>query len=503
MVRRVASAILSGLTLSFIPGCATDADRYDRSYISPQIEERTGFALGPETEPGATALPPGVTLEDGVSEDEAVAIALWNNAAFQEALSALGIHRADLVQAGLLPNPVFTVLLPLGPKQLEFTARLPLEWLWLRPRRVALAELECERAAALLVRGGLDLVRDVRVAFADLALARRQALLGEEAAALRKRIADVFQARLRAGDVSELEASQARIEALQAARQAAHLGHEVARVEERLRALLGLGAEPGTPEFTPDFSFDLSPASSAETSSARAASAGAASALRLAASEKALFEEAMAGRPDLRAAELAVEAASKRAGLARWDFIALSGLVDANEKGEDGFEMGPGLDIEIPLFDRNQGAAARTDAELERALRGYVTVRHAIAREVSDARTRILQAAEDVETWRSEILPALQAARGQARKAYEKGQTSMLPVLETERRLLDARAGEAEAAAGLRRARAELERSIGRRLREEEGKPPGAPLLQKSSESRGQSSEESQNSKNDKNQPSP
>lgn len=53
----------------------------------------------------AITLPPGASLDDGLTEDEAVSIALWNNAAFQELLVDLGLVRGDLIQAGLLPNP--------------------------------------------------------------------------------------------------------------------------------------------------------------------------------------------------------------------------------------------------------------------------------------------------------------------------------------------------------------------------------------------------------------
>jgi hypothetical protein len=60
-----------------------------------------------------------------VTADEAVAVALWNNAAFQASLNDLGFARADLAEAGLLANPVLSLLLPVGPKQLEATLRWP------------------------------------------------------------------------------------------------------------------------------------------------------------------------------------------------------------------------------------------------------------------------------------------------------------------------------------------------------------------------------------------
>jgi len=430
---------LAVVLLGALAGCSTGADRYDRSHISPGIEERTGHGLGPGAEPGKTAIPDGVTLEDGVTEDEAVAIALWNNAAFQEALAELGFTRADLIQAGLLRNPIFSILFPWGPKQLEFTVLFPLESLWLRPKRVDVARLECERVSALLVQGGLDLVRDVRAACADLVLARERAVLAGEEVVIRKRIAEFFEACLRAGAVSELEASTARIEALRAEGESARMHHEVLIAEKRLRALLGLGEEKRALEL-----LDEAPGF-----------------LELQKSEEELLKEAFASRPDLRAAELAMEAAAGRAGLARLEFIRLSAAIDANEKGSEGFELGPGLGGEIPIFDWNQGGRARASAGVEHAARRYVTLRHGIAREVAEARERFLQQSGELESWRSRILPSLEAARGQAERAQEKGQTSILPVLRIAEKQVEARLREAEAAAHLRRARAELERSVG------------------------------------------
>lgn len=70
------------------------------------VKERSGYTVPDKTPIGKITLPPGASLDDGITEDEAVAIALWNNAAFQETLVSLDIARGDLIQAGLLPNPL-------------------------------------------------------------------------------------------------------------------------------------------------------------------------------------------------------------------------------------------------------------------------------------------------------------------------------------------------------------------------------------------------------------
>lgn len=128
-----------------------------------------------------TTIPPGVTLTDGLTQDEAVAVALWNNPDFHVQLANLGFARADLVDAGMLQNPVLALLFPMGPKQLEATLRWPIEVLWERPRRVAAARLAADSVAAVLEQDGLTLVSDVKLAYAESALARDRVGLAEQA----------------------------------------------------------------------------------------------------------------------------------------------------------------------------------------------------------------------------------------------------------------------------------------------------------------------------------
>ena len=165
---RVLLAIAWGAWACCLSGCVGSVVR--STDVSADLERRSGYSV-PASEPGRSdLLPSTVSLEDGLSEDEAVTLALWNNASFQEALADLGLSRADLVQAGMLPNPTLSMLFPIGAKPLELTVKYPLETLLLRPRRVAAARLDHERTAQRLVQSGLDLIRDVRLIYADLEL---------------------------------------------------------------------------------------------------------------------------------------------------------------------------------------------------------------------------------------------------------------------------------------------------------------------------------------------
>jgi cobalt-zinc-cadmium efflux system outer membrane protein len=440
MIRRTAAPA----ALLLLAACAGDADPYGRDFVSRDLEARTGRDLGP----GGGVLPPEFD-RTVLTEECAVAIALWNNAAFQEALVELRFKRADLVQSGFLANPVLSVLFPWGSKQLEFAAKFPLDILVFMPARIEIAELEAQRAAGLLVQGGLDLIRDVRSAWADLALARRRAELSQRAAGAREEFARVSEARLRAGDASELEISAARAAALRARQEADRSAHDVALAETRIRSLLGLGEDRRRREF---------------------ATGGWPGPIGEPGSE-ALVRQALASRPDLRAAELAMETAGKRADLAPWEILSLSGILDANDvKGRKGLEVGPGAEVTVPIFDWGDGRQARAGAELERSGAHYLTVRHAILREVAEARTRHAQALETMDAARLKAMPGLEEAERLARAAYDRGETSILPVLEARERVVEAELRLEEAAADVRRAAAQLERSVGGRI-EKERKP--------------------------------
>ena len=421
----------------FLVGCSVHSI-HDSSYVSKSIHDRIGHDLNLTKEKGAFVLPEGVSLDDGLTGDDAVAIALWNNAQFQADIMDLGFARADLIEAGLLRNPVFSLLFPLGPKQLEATLNLPLEFFWQRPKRVTAAKLNVEGVADNLVHHGLNLTRDVMVAYAELVFTRERSKIVAEEATLRSEIAEIASARLEVGDISELEETAFRLEAARTQEASVRFARDAKLAEERLRTLLGLGMTDITLQLS------LTPVS-----------------FEQGLDSSKLLDAAFAARPDLRAAELAIEAAGHRLGWERSKIFNLTGMLDANGEGKEGFEMGPGVQLELPVFNRNNGKIVRAQTELEQAARQYVAVKHRIAREVMEAHTKYLAAQQALKILRVDILPSAQTATENAQGAYSIGEISYLEFLDFKRSLLDSLLREAEAEAELRRAEAYLRHSVG------------------------------------------
>lgn len=404
-----------------------------------ELERRTGHGAVPAAD-AAPAIPPGVAVGDGLTDDEAVAVALWNNTAFHADLAALGIARADLVEAGLLKNPIFSLLFPLGPKQFEATITFPLEVFWQRPRRVAAAKADFERVAVGLEQNALNLVRDVRVAYVDLLLAGDRERLAAATAEVRREVLALVEARFRAGEVAELEVVAARADLGAAEEALVRRRGESDAAHERLVLLLGLPVNRTELVAVPPSGEPSVPPS-----------------------VDPLVRDALASRPDLRAAELAVDAAAKRAKWEHSRIATLGAILDMNGSGKNGFEAGPGLSGELPVFNRNQGGIRRADAEVERAARQFLATRHRIVGEVRESYAQLEAARAALDAWRTRVLPDAKETVRVAERAYLDGEESYLFVLEATRKLVDASAGEAQALADLRRAEAQLERHTGRK----------------------------------------
>jgi cobalt-zinc-cadmium efflux system outer membrane protein len=421
--------------------------------VSKDVESRTGHKINPAVKSSGLTMPEGVSLNDGVTEDEAVAIALWNNPGLQAELTALGLARAELIEAGLLKNPQLTMIFPFSFRILEAVANWPMEALWQRPRRVAAAKLEMERVGETLVSHALDLVRDVRLAYADYAAAQTRAGMAEEIVRERREIAMIVNARLRAGDISESETSASVTEARLAEERAARFLQDVVLTKERLRGLLGFGADGTALDIiTPPQQFAPAAASAAPAASIESETLD------------ELIKQALDARPELKAGELAIKAAGARAKWERSRILNITAIAKEYGRGANGFEQGPGLLIDLPIFNRNQGGISRAEAEIERAAKQLIAARQRVVTEVRESYTQLTQARNAHQLWRARVLPPLERDIRMAETAYRSGDAAYLFVLETARRYSDERLREAEYQVATLRALAQLERSIGRRL---------------------------------------
>jgi outer membrane protein, heavy metal efflux system len=435
------AALLLALVTTACGGSA-----YDRSWIDREVARATGYAPRPEGPPGPASLPPGVREAEALSPDEAVATALWNSTRFRAELARLGLSLADLSDAAALPNPTLSVLAPIGPRQLEASLTYPIVALLQRPSRVAAAEIDVERTARSLVEVALDLARDVRIAHAELALIERRLEARRGVERSLTSFAELTEVRLRQGDASQLEARGARAEALTAADQTTRTGQDAGVARARLRRLVGLGESPlgGLLGAT------LPPTSTQPPPLV-----------------DELARQALIARPDVRASKIAIAAAGERLGWERWRVVQLVARLDRKPIGARGGAPSlylPGGQLDVPIFNWNPGGRERAEASVEQAAARYLAAREDVVTDVRVAHAQLEQAIGSLARWREGVLPRLDQNANAAQRAFEHGGETYLVVIEAVRRWQEAHLREIELEGDVVRARAALDRAVGRRV---------------------------------------
>jgi cobalt-zinc-cadmium efflux system outer membrane protein len=437
------------LSMAALSGCAsTNADPGFRS-MAASVQARTGRGLRwnrstSEDERVAQAVR-GI-LNKPLTADGAVQIALLRNPRVQAIYEELSLAQADVVQAGLLRNPVFSADITtaereaLDPNLIVGVTQSFLDLL-LIPAKKKIAASEFEQAKYRVGSEVLDLAAQVKAAYFKVVAA-------EQALAMRRAVAEVQQASYElaeqqraAGGTSELAAMSERALSGQTQLDLARGEAELGTSHEELTRLMGLwGAEvawrsvdrlPEVPLTEP----------SLEHIEARAI----AESLDLAAM-----------RQEVQTLRYALNLATT----SRWTGILDIGADVARLK--DGrVVVGPRASIELPIFDQRQAPIARLEAHLraaERLLQGRAIE---VRSEVRDARNRLLYARGVIERYRSEIIPTREALVALSQQQYSAMLLGVYALIQVKQSEVNAYREYIEAVRDYWIARGDVERAIG------------------------------------------
>jgi cobalt-zinc-cadmium efflux system outer membrane protein len=433
----------AGFLLYFSCGCKTPST-ISRTVVSDSLQKATGFTIQKESKPGVTALPPTVNAFDGINEEEAVSIALWNNPQLQADLANIAIAQADVIEAGIVSNPLLRYLAPSGGLEVSGYINFAFDFLFQRPKRIAAARTDALRVEQTSLQRIYTLIRDVQIAYTEFLLARERLAILRENAEIRKQMADLANSRLRNGDVSELEVTTFRADSASAQDDVLKAALDTVLRKNSLTVLMG---------FPADTTLTLQP--TAFFSDAQKVV------------EQTYLQLAWEYQPELRAAQINMEAIGKRLGWERSRIISFIPTLNYQHiPGNGGSKFlpnafNPGIQAEIPVLNRNQGRIARAKAEMEAAAYQYVATRQRIALDVSNAYQRYEQAWQSYQIWAGSTLPSLEEAVRLSQSSYRNGDISYLPVLEAQRQLLNAKLRRVEVQADIRRSVSGLNFSIG------------------------------------------
>ena len=387
-------------------------------------------------------------LAHPLSAEESVQIALLNNRHLQARFEDLGIAQADLVQAGLLKNPVFDVGVrfpdrsPLG-TYLDIGVAEDFLDIALLPARKKLAEVRFEEAKAEIVAEVLAVASDTRDAFVSyqassqmLQLSRTAAEAGEASLEAAKRMRD-------AGNMDDLTFTQERENAVRARIELADAEEMEAQAREKATDQMGLIA-PQT-EWTAS-ALDPIPEENPEP--------------------RNLESLAMRSRPDVAAARREIEAQSRMLGLtADFRFFSSADLGAEFERETDGqWRIGPSLSLPVPLFDLGDAKVSRAQAMLRQSEEQCLALIVDVQSQVRAAQQQMHDARVKAILYREELLPIENDLLHQTELRYNGMLAGVFQLLDAKRQQVDAEREYIDALKDYWIARSELERAVGGRF---------------------------------------
>ena len=326
-------------------------------------------------------------LKNELDVESAVQVALFNNKALQAALYELGISEADVVQAGRLPNPRFSMLYARnnGDYKIEQALTFNIFSLLTMPKMLEIERLNFEKTQHEVALNVLRLAYQTRLAYFNAVAASEQLAYSRQVKESAQASAEMAKRMVKAGNWNQLEFAReqgfyadALLDEL-AAKQKQSAAHEV------LSRLLGISVnELQLRKRLPDLPKTL---------------------VDTAQFEKEAFEQ----RLDLQAARLQVQNLAKQLGLTK-----TTSVINTLELGParvlegrrgDAYKKGVDISFELPLFDWGGAKVARAEAIYMQGVNRAANVAINAQSEIREAHSRYLTSYDIARQYHDEIVP--------------------------------------------------------------------------------------------------
>jgi cobalt-zinc-cadmium efflux system outer membrane protein len=384
-------------------------------------------------------------LGQDLSVDAAIQIALLNNKDLQAIYEDLSVAQADLVQAGLLQNPAFSVgvAVPVAGSAVQtgFNIGVAEDFLalFLVSARKKIANSELDATKLRVGDAVLRTTFDVQTAYYTLLAARQTLEMRQKVLETGGAAGALAGAQHDAGNISDLDLVNQRTLYEQLLTYVRQDEANVLIARETLTRFLGLwGADVAfhVPLTLPDPAPNDPPFEHLEAL-------------------------AIGRRLDLAAAHERTQALSRAAALAKNFRFVGSPSVGVNfERSPEGYSaITPGASFELPIFDQKQAAIARIEALVRQAHAHESAIAVGIRSEVRAARGRLVAMREVVERYANVVVPLREQAVHLSQEQYNAMLLGVYPLLAAKQAEMDAERESIEALRDYWIAHAELERA--------------------------------------------
>jgi outer membrane protein TolC len=406
-----ATAIISALALS---GCATFSE--DGGFDSVANETRKDLNMElrwarTEEEKAKVDAQVALLLKRTLSAEDAVQIALLNNRALQASFEELGISEADLVQAGRLSNPKFTLRHAASGAQydIEETLSFNVLSLFTAPYAREIEKRRFAQAQSAIVIAVVQLANETRQAFFASVAARESVRYLDQVKTAAEASAELARRMVAAGNWNLLEQAREQSFHVDAVQRFTHARLAEDSTREKLLRLMGLSGEqiqladrlpelPQSIEGLPDV-------------------------------EGVILQN----RIDLRLKRLQIDELARNLGLTQ-----ATRFVSALDLGptrvlqgarSQSFERGYEVSLEIPIFDSGRPRVRRAEALYSQAVGRYAQAAIDVRSQVRQAYAAYRAAFDIARQQRDEVVPARRVVAAQNLLRYNASLISVFDLL--------------------------------------------------------------------------
>jgi len=389
---RIKVPVLFFISISVVvSGCASVSTNGDLKHLQEKIEQRThkklNWGLGSKNEEIIQQKIQNV-LQDKLTVDAAVEIALMNNPSLQAAFEELGVTKAELVQAGLLKNPsvhgFFRNPTHDGKTNTEFEVKQDILSILTLPLRKGLTHTQLEQAQYSVGEAVLRLDREVRNAYYTLQAAQQMYAMQEKILKAEESALVLAERQFEAGNVNDLVVTGHQLALNRAQLDLSQREMEVNEAKETLGRLMGLSSR----EMDWDIQESLPYISKEEPLL------------------KELEDKAMSQNFALLMANQEVKTREQALKVSRVNMLPEMQAGFNTEKETDGGRLeGPVFEVEVPLFDQKQTFVARSKAQLRQSQERLRAKEDEVLSSVRSKYNRLLVTKNMVETYLQSVLP--------------------------------------------------------------------------------------------------
>ena len=435
------------LLVSFLLGCASVSAQKGFQDVQSVVQSRTGLRShwnqGTSEDEWVQETVKAM-LDEKLSVDEAVQVALLNNPTLQAEYEELGIAQADLVQAGLLSNPIFGGSWREPDKEGKTNTEYSIEQNFLEllflPLNRRMAKEQLIQVKHLVGNSILKFTSEVRTAYYEYQADNQMYRLHEKYMQAADAAAELAKRQFDAGNISPIDLAKRKADYHELKLKLIQIKTEMRSKAETLSRLMGLSdsekswlikdALPQLPELDPQVD--------------------------------SLEDLAIEQRLDLAAARQETKIVKKGLKLAKFGFLSsLDVGISTEEEPDDSSVTGPEVSVGIPLFDRGQAARAKARAMLRQSQKKVRALEAEIRSEVRLETDRMQTARKSVEYFIETIIPIHEEIVEHSQKEYNFMLHGVYTLLADKQKEISVRQDYIKALKEYWIARSDLERAIG------------------------------------------